>query len=60
LHGTFNFGLFSAGYAGSQGHNALVIPALLLPLIVVVGGMFWMRKASRQAVAADAQANLHD
>jgi protease PrsW len=60
LHGTFNFGLFSASYAGSQGHDALILPALLLPLAVVVGGVIWMRKAVKLAVAGDAAAGLHE
>ncbi len=55
LHGTFNFGLFSAGYASSQGHNILVLPSLLLPLVVIVGGLFWMRRAIKQALAGDAE-----
>ncbi len=60
LHGTFNFGLFVTDYARTQGHDALVLPALLLPIIVVIGGGIWMRKAVKQAVAADAAAGLHD
>ena len=60
LHGTFNFGLFSAAYAGSQEHVALILPALLLPLIVVVGGIIWMRRAIKQALAGDAEAGLHN
>jgi len=36
------------------------LPALSLPLIVVIGGSIWMRKAVKQAVAADAADGLHD
>ncbi len=60
LHGTFNFGLFSASYASSQGHDALILPAVLLPLAVVIGGGIWMRKAANQAVKADAAKGLHE
>lgn len=60
LHGAFNFGLFSASYAGSQNQNALILPALALPLAVVIGGAIWLRKAMKQAVEADAAAGLHN
>jgi len=58
LHGLYDFALFSAPSLSADVGDSAIVLILGIPILVILGGAYWLRKLARRAVADDDRAAM--